>query len=86
MAKITISERKAKLEAQLKALEKQEKENENLRLSALGAGLQSAFDADPSLKSQVMSTIEKNLKNNKQREVLGFEKITKNRVLPEINA
>lgn len=85
MAKISISDRKAKLEAQLKALEKQEKDNENLRLSALGAGLQSAFDADSSLKSQVMDAIEKSLKNNKQREVLGFEKIVKNRVLPETN-
>lgn len=83
MAKISISDRKAKLEAQLKALEKQEKDNENLRLSALGAGLQSAFDADSSLKSQVMDAIEKSLKNNKQREILGFEKIAKKHVSSE---
>ena len=83
MAKKSISDKKAELEAQLDALKAEEKAELEAYQSSLGAGLQSAFDADTNLKTQVMAAIDKSLKNNKQRGILGLEKLPTDRGRPK---
>ena len=86
MAKKSIADKKAELEAQLKALHIEEQAEQTAYLSALGAGLQSAFDADPNLKHTVMQAIEIHHKNNKHRELMGFKKLSSNRGRPKSDA
>ena len=86
MKKLSITEKKAKLEEQLNELKKQEKAELDAYQSALGAGLQSVFDADTNLKNQVMAAIDKNLKNNKQRALLGLSKLKSERGRPKAEA
>lgn len=83
MPKLSIAEKKAKLEAELKALGDQEKKNEQARFTALGAGIDAAMKAESYLESTVMDAINKHLRNNKQREILGLDKITTGKGRPK---
>ena len=86
MSKKSIAEKRAELEAQLEALKIEEQAEHAAYLTALGAGLQSALNADPNLKHTVMQAIEIHHKNNKHRELLGFNKIATNRGRPKAEA
>ena len=83
MPKLSIAEKRAKLEAELKALADQEKQEQQARFVALGAGVDAAIKADSHLKATIMDAINTHLRNNKHRETLGLEKMTSNKGRPK---
>lgn len=83
MPKLSIAEKRAKLEEDLKNLADQEKQEQQSRFIALGAGVDAAMKADSYLETTIMEAINTHLRNNKQRELLGLEKITSNKGRPK---
>ena len=61
----------------------QEKQEQQARFIALGAGVDAAIKADSHLESTIMDAINTHLRNNKYRETLGLEKITSNKGRPK---
>lgn len=83
MPKLSIAEKRAKLEADLKNLADQEKQEQQTRFIALGAGVDAAMKADNSLETTIMEAINTHLRNNKQRELLGLERVASNKGRPK---
>ena len=83
MPKLSIAEKRAKLEADLKILADQEKQEQQTRFIALGEGVDAAMKADSHLKTTFMEAISTHLRNNKQRELLGLEKLSSNKGRPK---
>ena len=83
MPKLSIAEKRAKLEAELKALAEQERQEQQARFVALGAGVDTAMKADSHLENVIMEAINKHLRSNKHREILGLEKLTSNKGRPK---
>ena len=84
MAKISISDRKAKLEAELEKIKEQERIEDDTRFKIIGRVVSSEMANNQELMNIVGTLLERELKNSKERSTMGLEPLKSNRGRPAL--
>lgn len=82
MAKMSIPEKKAALQAELAKLEAREKQEQEAKYALIGRAVSDAMESDAELKQRVEAILSENVKSNPDRQLLGLAKIPSKRGRP----